>query len=215
MKYSATKAACILAATAGGAASAASMVQTGSLPMRATDWAQTVLIDRFDTEGGTRELTAVNWTVTGHIIGQAEIESLDASATTILVTLGSSVRLFIDDELAATANPSVAESFDAAAFDGTIDFGGASGTVIGPRIAQASGSGSAIDFSPFVGGGSVALTMDAFGSSFTTGSGNVLVGLSTSAAIEYRVEYVFNEVPTPGAAAMLGMAALTVLRRRR
>lgn len=198
-----------------GAARADSVVQTGVIPAASTDWTQTVLLSKFDTNGGLRSLVSVEWSVTGHITGHAEVESLDASPTTVTVHLGSYLSMSVGSLTLATMAPSESRVFNASAFDGQIDFQGPSGAIYSPVVASSLNTGVLSDPSPFLGLGQVGLTFEAIGTSWASGSGNLLVSIATDASIEYRVEYVYSEVPTPGAAALLAVAGLTGLRRRR
>ncbi len=200
---------------AAASAQGGSFVQSGSTPPQTTDFSYTVPISQFDTRGGELALSEVRWWVRGMLEGVAEVESLDAAPTTIDLELAATMSVSLGGQTLDDIDVIISESFTAGAFDGGIDFTGASGASFGPLMDDVAATGVfASDLSSFLGGGQTSLTLEAVGLSSVRGSGNVVTSFTTLAAIEYEIEYVFTEVPTPAAGLPLLGAALLLRRRR-
>jgi len=202
-----------LLATA-SASSAGVITQSGSLPMQTTNWSADFNVDRFDDLGGQRVLQAVRWTVTGHLEGSAAAESIGASPRTITLDLAADISLSRDGSTLATASPMVSNSFDAGAFDGNLDFDGASGAFFGGLSESITVSEVADDLAPYIGSGQITLSGQAMGLSEASGGGNLASEFNTQASMEYEVVYEFLEIPAPGSIAIAGAAGLLLRRRR-
>ena len=132
-----------------------------------------------------------------------------------------------DMSVLVTTNPVVSSVFNLAAFDGTIDFAGASGVDTGSVSASASDaltSTSAADFLLFsaAGGGVINMPVLAAGLSTGSGAGNLVTQFTTLAGANVTVTYNYTDAPTssvpePGTLAMagLGLLGLGALRRRK
>lgn len=205
---------------AAGVANAAEVCYDGSFSLARTNWSDSLVIPKFDPALGT--LLSVRWSVTGNIEGSAAFESLDASATTINTALSATITLTRPDATPLQVIIPVAMNSDgAAAFDGTIDFGGTSGKTYPGLMASDSGSSSTnapADLALFTAamlGETISLPVSAVGSSTGSGAGNLLLLFNTFAGASVEVCYEYEPVPAPGALALLGLGGLVAGRRRR
>jgi len=212
LKISTATAIVIASATA---AQAGEIVHSGTLPSAPTDWSSTVMIDQFDTMGGVRELLEVSWWFSGTITGTAEVESLDPEPSMITAVMKLDLSATLAGHGLGVISPLLAESFEAAPFDGAIDFGGASGATFGPMTNSMSLDGEILSLSAFEGAGQVPLSFEALGAAWTTGSGNVVSSFSNVSAVEYEVVYRYATVPTPGGVGLAVITGMALARRRR
>lgn len=193
---------------------------SGDFELTTTNWNETFDVVGFDSQNGTRVLKSVEITLNGDVVGNAQAESLDMGATLIELSLQATLTLSLTaagTELAEVI-PVVNESFNASAFDGTIDFGGTSGV----SFLELSGSASESEsintqsvLDEFIDVASVSLDADATGSSFGSGAGNLITQFATEAGLDWEITYVYNVIPAPGALALLGLGGLVAGRRRR
>lgn len=212
----------ILIAGTAATATAGTFSETysGDFELTTTNWNETFDVVGFDSQNGTRVLKSVEITLNGDVVGNAQAESLDMGATLIELSLQATLTLSLTaagTELAEVI-PVVNESFNAAAFDGTIDFGGTSGV----SFLELSGSASESEsintqsvLDEFIDVASVSLDADATGSSFGSGAGNLLTQFATEAGLDWEITYVYNVIPAPGSLALLGLGGLVAGRRRR
>jgi hypothetical protein len=189
----------------------------GSIKTQLTDWEYSVEVPQFDTKDGKRELLSVCVLITGDVFGSVDAESLDNEPATILVNLEALIGLSLGSNLLASVNPVASDSFKATAFDGAVDFGGTSGMMFDDMLDDEKDSAKIgptdDDFGAFLGDGTVKLDASAMGLSSGSGAGNLVLQFNTQAGLEYKV--IYKWVPTPGASALLGLAGITALRRRR
>lgn len=203
---------------AAGVASADTEQYQGSFGPQSTNWLAAFDVPQFDTQNGTRTLDCVEIFLKGTVSGSASAESLDNEPATVTLALQATISLSLGMTQLAVVIPVANAMFNASAFDGSIDFGGTSGATFSNlnQMDQTSVTLTApADLAPWIGGGSVALAGEAQGQSFATGAGNLVTIFMTDGAMEYTVTYSFTVVPTPGAAALAGIAGLVALRRRR
>lgn len=190
-------------------------------PIGLTDWTDSLALNKFDTSLG--QLTSIKFTLTGSVSGRGLAENLDEDApTSVLLNLASTVTLHRPDaSTLVVTNPLFSQTMNLAAFDGNIDFAGASGATTGLRTASATEfviSTSANDFALFSaqGGGFINLGISGVGVSEAIGSGNLASGFETSAGARATVTYNYAPVPEPETYAMMltGLGLLAFARRR-
>ena len=197
-------------------ANADTITLTDNVAMQPTNYGTSLVFAQFDTMGGTRTLDSVTFSMTGSILGDARVESLDTDAITVNTTLSAELTLTdaMNNALVVTI-PSVSRTFDASAFDGISDFGGTSGTTFTGLTASQFKSESytdqtTLDF--FTGAGVSTFSFTAAASSVATGSGNIISGLSTQASGVVNVIYNYTEnavsVSAPSHIALLGLGLL-------
>jgi hypothetical protein len=156
-----------------------------------TGWTKTAQVAQFDPSLGT--LQSVDIINTTTLQSEFQIENLDSEAGNISSTINGGVTVTVPGVSPLTASASLSNSFDAAAYDGTIDFTGTSGHDSG--LQSQSGSNSATNLTDpavlaeFEGTGTVTLSGHATSRSSVSGPGNVLALLNTSAGAQVQVVY--------------------------
>jgi hypothetical protein len=159
-----------------------------------TGWTQNKAIQQFDPSLGT--LTSIDIIHSATVNSDYQLENTDSEAGTINASVAGTITLN-----GATANPmqvqaSTSTSFDAGAFDNSIDFGGASGEDTGIKTAsntQTVTLTSAADLARYTGTGTVAISEHAGSTSNISGPGNVVSVISTS--IGSQVQVVYHYIP--------------------
>ena len=203
---------------AASTASAAVLEYDATITDRTTNFNQTVSLGLFDTLGGTRTLTSVEFSVDGTVSGLAKAESLDATATTIQTSLSAVLSLSdASSNVLVSAIPSVSNTFAASSFDGSIDFAGTSGISYTGLTANSFASASYTDsvtLASFTGTGSMDFIFGTVAAANATGAGNIVSQFNSSASGLVKVIYTFTEMNTPvgvsapGHLAFLGLGLL-------
>ncbi|MGD1702254.1 choice-of-anchor E domain-containing protein [Dapis sp. BLCC M229] len=207
-----------------GVANAQSVTFTDTFELAPTDITDALLsIEKFDDQDGRFDLLGVTVGFDGQIVGNASVESLDAQAQTLTFSLSGLLKLLEPTD--SLNNPlfeetvSASDSFDATAFDGSVDFGGTSGQAFSGLTATLSGENfyddqGILDF--FTGDGDVNFLFSANTNSNVTGAANIASIISTQAGAGVRVTYEYEEftgdvksekVPEPSAILGLGLFA--------
>ncbi len=200
---------------AAGYANAATITVAASVPLQTTNFDQVVSVDKFDDMGGTRELESVTFSLEGFLEGNARLESLDAGPSSVITTLSVTMTLSetITDNTLVITIPTLNETFNATAYDGTTDFGGTSGITYEQLTASQTESETytdAVTLALFTGVDTIDLNLNALAESFATGAGNLITQFSTSAGGNILVTYEYDDVPVsaPAHLALLGMILL-------
>jgi hypothetical protein len=202
--------------------SAVTITHSQDLALQTLAWSNAVSIPKFNPLLGT--LTKITYTLAGHIEGDARGESLDASPATVNLNLAASLTLRRPDQsIILTDLPSISRSFNASAFDGTIDFGGTSGQTFSGLISDVTETASSpplllSDLALFTGTGDILLPVVAAGTSSGTGAGNLITQFSTRASARVTVEYEYTPSTVPEGGMTLvtlavGLLSLGGLRR--
>lgn len=171
----------------------------------------TVTLPKFDTQGGLRVLSSVEisgvGTVQAGIIGtnDAPVEStlqVDLSGTLVLTAPGGALFAnFIDSETSPMLASGASHDF------GLLSDTENLGPVAGAPLAFFTAGPGDITFD---------VTGTVTGGFTVSGAGNATLQIQNFAASgEVTVKYTFEVIPTPGAAALLGLGGLMVTRRRR
>lgn len=216
----------VAAVAAFGSAQAATIMDMFTVDTTRTNFDILGELAQFDPSLGT--LNKIEFTLEGDVTGSASVESLDNADSSIhadlsaTITLSNSIDPMALIELVVVI-PAVNATFDATSFDGTIDFGGSSGTTFNTLMGEADETEiltDAADFVPYVGLGTFAISIEALGSSSATGSGNLITQFSTLAAAKAKVVYHYTpdgQIPVPGALVLMGtaLAGFGASRRKR
>jgi hypothetical protein len=169
----------------------ATLTEQASFSNSRTDWTQNRSLAQFDPSLG--QLTSVDIINTGSLTSQIKVENLDNAPATITGTVAGDLALTGPGSISLdTVVNSENESFQAGAFDGLIDFAGASGHDFGQKSTGGSKSislTSAADLARFTGTGSVSFSEDAHATSMATGAGNLLTQINSTARASVTVVY--------------------------
>jgi hypothetical protein len=173
------------------------VLQTQTVADTTTDWAQPITFAQFDPSLGT--LIDIRIGVTGDVNAAASIENLGAAAAAVGLSIPVNFDVFAPDgtELTVlTVEP--VSTVNLGAYDGTPDYAGSSGTIVGGIAAT--GTTLAIvspDLSPFIGTGTVGLTTKTFGDAAEAGDANLLTTLQTDAGAIVTLQYDYATPGTP------------------
>ncbi len=168
-------------------------VQMQRVADQTTGWGMTITLDGFDPSLGALE--AVNVSLAGDSVGAIDAENLDGVSGA--VTIGQVATLSL-----AAANGTVFDTVSTqdslsrmlAAYDGSTDFGGASGG----SVSGLSGAGSrtitltdAATLAGFVGAAPVSLSLSSVGLTTIDGPGNLAVATTLLAGATVSVSYTY------------------------
>lgn len=202
------------------AASAATVVYSSNvIAPKTTNYNDVLSIPQFDPALGT--LQSIKVTLFGNLKGFVRFESLDATATTVTTNLTASLTLTRPDGSTIVVTiPAFSDTRTVAAFDGTLDFDGASGFTSPELIASSSNFVtlvSAADLALFTGPGILNGPLLAAGISSASGAGNLVTQFSTEAGGYASVEYTYAAVPEAGTWALMlsgfGLVGYSMRRR--
>lgn len=214
--------ACAILAAAAGIARADQITFSDTIPLANTNWVDSVTVSKFDPALGF--LDSIEFELTGHVEGDVQFESLDASPAHVETSLSALIELHRpDNSLLLDVLPAFMTADDVSAFDNVIDFGGTSGrSYLNQSADQMDSSTSpppASDLTLFTGAphapGTITLPVNANATSTASGAGNLLAAFETLASATVVVKYNYT-VPEPATFAMLALGTgLIPLRRRR
>jgi hypothetical protein len=155
-----------------------------------TGWSKTAALAQFDPSLGT--LQSIDIISTATLQSEFQFENLDAEPGTISGTINGNVTVNVPGTNPLVTDLSASDSFNAAAYDGTIDFTGASGHDSGLQSHSGSQTETITDASAlqqFEGTGSLTVSAHAGATSTASGPGNLLALHSASAGATVRVVY--------------------------
>ena len=178
-------------------AHAATVSYSAAKALTTTNWTDTLSLSQFNSALGT--LTGVSFAYNGGVSSIFKLESLDAAPATVTVTSAGSIVFSgpFSDTLAISAN----STRNLSAFDGSIDFGGTSGAIVGPVAGTRSGSFAvgAGGLAGYIGAGNFSVGIAGNGNSSANGAGNLIAQINTTASADVTVTYTYTAVPTPPA----------------
>ncbi len=165
---------------------------TASFPLTAANWTLSRTIPQFNPALGT--LTSVQISSAGQLTTDYKVESLDSAPSTINVAVNGSMTL-AGPSVSLTAALNYQDSFAAAVYDGTLDFGGTSGHDFGPHSGNNSKQvilTSSSDLAPFVGTGTVSYSASAQAASSSNSSANLATVVQTSGNGSVQITYTYT-----------------------
>eukprot|EP00899_Mesostigma_viride_P022734 jgi/Mesvir1/3645/Mv14941-RA.1 len=191
----------ILAIAAG--ANAATITHVDEYGFVRTNWNTVLELPQFNPALGT--LTSTTVTMFGEVVGTASLENLEANP--IEITLNLAARITVTYPTSSglgqlgQITPTRSVNATRAGYDGTGDFGGASGAIY-PNLRGSDSQSQTITNpatlnSVFTGTGNIVFPADAQAASRSTGSGNTLVGYQTEALCRVTVIYTYQPVVVP------------------
>jgi len=196
---------------------------SASRALDTTDFVDVLTLGKFDTRLGT--LNSIRFDLTGTVVTDGGIESLDNAASLANLSLNATLSLNrLGSSNIVSGSAGFSQNLTLAAFDGVIDFAGPSGHTLATRVNSVSNSFVSTDANDFalfsaLHGGSINLGVSAIALSDATGPGNVISYFVTQAGANVRVTYNYTAapVPEPETYAMLlaGVGLLAMQRRRK
>ena len=172
-----------------------------SIPSMSTNWTESRTLDQFDPALGT--LLSIRLSSVGTIVGSIGYESRDASPATVSLEWSARITAARADtgEILLTSSPTFLDVSTVTAFDQDIDNRGTSGNSF-PNLFEMDTDDQTF-FPPFsadvtnlfIGTGTIGLDFAAVGTASASGPGNVVVGFSTDAGIEFTVIYEYQGIP--------------------
>ncbi len=178
------------------------ITQTQTVSDSPTDWATTLAFQQFDPALGS--LQAVGLLLTADIGGTVAIENLQPDPATSAVTLvGTLVEDTPSDPLfSASVQPSTSSGPEnLGAYDGTIDYAGPSGAIISGLTQTDSASTlqtASADSGPFVGTGTVPISVSGQVSVTESGPANLEMLTQTTAGAQVTLNYQYGTVASGG-----------------
>lgn len=165
-----------------------------TVPVRLTDWTDTVTLPRFDPALG--DLRAVDLSIDAHLDATMYLENLADTSASLATRLSAQVvasRPGPGGSAIAGAHPSVTRTDDLAAFDGTLDHAGASGQTANVTANQATTAtlSDPADLTLFTGTGSITLPTAGTGTSIVPGGVDVDADVNTSVGASVTVTYTY------------------------
>src|SRR5271166_1967339 len=166
-------------------------VQQQAVGERPTDWSQTLAFSQFDPSLGTLQSIGVG--VTADVAGSISVESLEAAPSAVSASLNSSVAVNspTDVPLASVA-ASARNSANLAAYDGSADYAGPSGTVFaltGTASTSATWQQGGTSLGDFVGTGSVPLAVNDTTRLDVSGPANLQLSAHASGGAVVALQY--------------------------
>lgn len=192
-----------------------SITYSKSFAYAKTNWTDVFSVNQFNPNLGV--LDTISIAFSGSIKSRVRVENLEDHAMDLFVaTVGKIVLLKPDYSAYAQLLPQFTNPCHFAAFDGTLDFAGASGCDVwkANTVSTTLAPSGMSDMNPFIGNSTVDLGLSAKGSTLVSAIGNYKDSYETYASADVSVTYFYHMVPEP-AGLLLGLAALLLARRRK
>lgn len=169
-----------------------------TVALQPTNLASFVDLQQFDPSLGT--LQSVTVTLQGEIASLIKLESKNSTPATLTATVTGTVTLALPAVGTLTATPVLSQSFNAASYDGIVDYAGTSGITYPLLNASASAIQSYTQpqlLAPFVGTGTLHASFDANAVAAFTGPSNKRTSVRTDAGGFASVTYTYLELRVP------------------
>ncbi|HVC60737.1 MAG TPA: choice-of-anchor E domain-containing protein [Acetobacteraceae bacterium] len=189
----------------------ATVLQQQTIGDTATDWSRTILFNQSDPSQGT--LGSINVGLTADLAGSVSVESLEAAPSNVSISQSGNVSVSAPGLLLAGEMPTAYSYANLAAYDGITDYAGQSGTIVplavtGTVVTTLSGS---TELGPFIGTGSVLVTVDASTVLDVTGPANLQIDSqsSTGATADLQFNYTTSAAGLSGGGGVVTTLANT------
>lgn len=174
---------------------------TLNFPDRATNAGILQQLPQFNPALG--RLIGIDFQINGRITSQIRAENLDDVAAVIAGTVVGNILVTAQGLQATAQTASNNQTFQAAAFDGVIDYGGASGVTFAVRTVSGSSSASITneaDLIAYTGTGSMTITVTPRAQSSANGGGNLQAAINSTGGAQITVTYRYipNNSLRPG-----------------
>jgi hypothetical protein len=179
----------------------ATMTQTATFPnLESYPTAASQAVLYFSSTMGT--LTEVDVTVSGSYSTQFSAENLGASSSTIYGTTSGNLSINVPSGPIPLSIPAVTESFNAAGFDGSLNYGGASGKTFA-AVSSSSAAQTTVLMSPqalaaFTGNFRIPISVSGHATGNATASdGDISDTFKTQTSVTITITYVYTPDLTP------------------
>ncbi len=188
------------------------VLQQQTIANAPADWTRTVTFAQFDPTLGTLQDVRVDIAAT--VGGAISVESLEATPATIDAALSGQLGVSTGGTLIAADTVVASGSASLAAFDGSTDYLGSSGTSF--AVAQAGATEAIyqpgnIGLAPFIGTGSIDLTASAGIRTDASGAGSLQLQASASAGAVVSLQYDYLAAGDSGGGSESGGVDVTAL----
>lgn len=195
-------------------AQSATITQIDSFGLATTNWTNPLTnVSLFDPALGT--LNSVSFVLNGDIVQNFQAENKGAGPDVLTPTAGANFFFRTGTtNLQTLALSQVGTSFSAAAFDGTVDYAGASGVTFAPLTASSSLAFAGTPLSNFIGSGNLGAlgynVRSVGNGTISSDNGNLASVIETQARYNLTVVYDYTarttDVPEPSSLALIGLA---------
>lgn len=199
-----------------GLAQADIIDQNVTLGLERTNWVRELTVNQLAIGEGT--LSKVTLIVNASIQSEYKLENLQAGPSTQVLQLSGQVQVRRgDNSVLGAGSLNYSRSDTLAAYDGALDFSGASSvntTIPSAYTTVTIDLTSPADLAMFIGNSTVTLPVTASVSSFFQGPSNVARNIQSLAQGNFRVIYDFIPVPAPAGLSVMAMGLVALGRRR-
>jgi T5SS/PEP-CTERM-associated repeat protein len=166
--------------------------QTFAFADQTTGWDSSLAAEQFNPALGTLE--AVNITVTGDIQASVAVENQNSTSGFVSTTQMATVALALPDGTSVTADPTVKDSMNLGAYDGTLDYAGTSGRIdqgLTQTTTETEQVTSTADLAAFLGQGTVTVPISDLGTGTLDGPANLAAALLAQSGAIVTIDYTY------------------------
>src|SRR5580704_13458801 len=176
--------------------SATTQLQQQTIAETTTNWSQTVDFAQFDPAQGA--LTAIAFGLTGDVVGSVILDNLDLAPATFGVAFNGALTLTAPDGTSVASVAPVADGSTTLAAGDSATLAGISGSAGTAADFQPSTQPGVLNVAPFIGTGSVPLSVGAQATLHVTGPGNMLLTSQAAAGASVTMQYGYTAANTGG-----------------